>query len=194
MCRTGVLYGLKCRECRGLLEIEIGLRVGLATLDSSAIPAYLTYLILHWISLPSYHILPRPTLASSAILPCPTLSFPILLHPTPSYTVFYCPPNLVLHWILLRFYPVLPYPTTSNHILPCLTFVYPTLRCILLPSYILHWSVHPSYLVLPRPTTTFFVHHWSFQPNILPQPSSSYTGGFVIHPISYPTASYHWIV
>ena len=46
-------------------------------LESSAIPAYLTYLILHWISLPSYHFLPRRTLASSASLPlpCPTFSY-----------------------------------------------------------------------------------------------------------------------
>ena len=33
--------------------------------------------------------------------------------------------------------------------------------------------------LVPRPTTTCFVQHWSFQPNSLPQPSSSYTA-FVI--------------
>ena len=77
-----------------------------------------SYLVLHWRLLPSYpvlfyptsqptlptsyHILPRPTLASSAILPLPgpTLSYPIL------------------HWILLPSYPVLLYPLPSYHILP----------------------------------------------------------------------------
>ena len=34
--------------------------------------------------------------------------------------------------------------------------------------------------MLPRPTTTCFVQHWLFQPNVLPQPSSSYTGCVII--------------
>ena len=137
-----------------------------------------SYPILHFTLLPSYptsnpvlpyptpsnHLPPRSRLASPAILPCPTLSYPILPHPTPSYTVFYCPPNLVLHWILLRFYPVLPYPTTANHILPCLTFVYPSLRCVLLPS------CTGFYPILPYPT----LYPSAILPHIQPSPNPSY--------------------
>ena len=88
-----------------------------------------------------------------------TMSYLILPHLTTSYPVSplsyveaYCHPTLdstpsyiILPQILLRFYPVLPYP---NHILPCQPFVYPILRCVLLPSY-------PGfYPVLPYPTTS----------------------------------------
>ena len=65
-----------------------------------------------------------------------TLSYPILPHPTPSYTVSYCHPNLVLHWVLLQFCPVLPCPTTSNHILTLsyLILPYPTLHSMSSPT------------------------------------------------------------
>ena len=132
----------------------------------------------------SYLLLPRLT-TSYPVAPLSTrsyvvsycqssLSYLILLHPT-SYTVSYCPTLL-----LLRFYPVLPHPTTSYHILPCLTFVYPILRCILLPSYT---GFHP---VLPYPTTsnhilpcrTFLpnptVYPTAILPHIQPSPNSSY--------------------
>ena len=39
--------------------------------------------------------------------------------------------------------------------------------------------------MLPRPTTTCFVQHWLFQPNFLPQPSSSYTGFVISSMIGY---------
>ena len=39
--------------------------------------------------------------------------------------------------------------------------------------------------MLPRPTTTCFVQHWLFQPNVLPQPSSSYTGFVISSMIGY---------
>ena len=104
-------------------------------------------------SLPSYHSLPRPTLASSAILPlpCPTLSYPSL------------------HSSLLPSYRILPRPTLeSSGLLGCWLnkVVEPTLA-------------YPS---LPQPASSYsglFSHPTLAYPFI--QPSTSYTG-VVIHP------------
>ena len=106
-------------------------------LQCSPLPAYLTsYPVLHHPT-PSYLIQPHPTLYPTAILTASYTGFfcksavyyLILPHPTSSTKH---PTHLtpVMVWI------VLPDPTTSNHILPCLTFVYPTLRCVLLPSHV----------------------------------------------------------
>ena len=77
---------------------------------------------------------------------------------------------------------VRPYPTPSNHILPCLTFVYTLLRCLLLPSYT------GFYPVLPFPTmySTAILPHIQPSPTLAyPLPTSSYT-----RVSSHPTLSY----
>ena len=102
------------------------------TLDSTPIPSYLAYLILtdrvgwgrvgclsamardtsHFYPTPSNHILLRPTLDS--ILTIPILPYPTM-HPASSYTSVSSHPALS--------YIILPPLTTSNHILPCCTFL-----------------------------------------------------------------------
>ena len=116
--------------------------------------------------IPSYHILPRPTLASSASLPlpCPTFSYPIL------------------HSILLPSYLSQPHPTLSSTalltssytgsfcestlyylILPHLTTSYPVLL-LSTPPYVVFYchptlDSTPSYLslifILPQLTTAY---------------------------------------
>ena len=110
--------------------------------------------VLHWILLPSYHVLPHPT-TPNHILPCLTSVDPIL-------RVVYCHPTLEP----TPSYLILPHLTTSYPGAP----PYPILQCILLPSYL---TSNPGLLyptpynhILPRPTRESFAS--------LPCPTSSY--------------------
>ena len=146
-------------------------------------------------SLPSYHILPRPTLASSAILPlpCPTLSYPIL-------HCFLLPSYHFLPRPTLDSSTILPHPTLSYPSLPHPTSSYTGFFCHPTPtlSYlILHSILLPSYRILPRPTleSSGLLGCWLnkvVEPTLsypsLPQPASSYSGLF-----SHPTLAYPFI-
>ena len=118
------------------------------------IPNYiLSYLVLHWTLLPSYPVLPHPTLYSTAILP----------HPTSSYTGFFCHPTIsypVVHILSQILSQITFYPTSSYTGLFC----HPTLSYLILPS--LNPTNYPtlSYLILPSPT-----HLTLFPTAILPQ-------------------------
>ena len=118
-----------------------------------------------------------PTLDCSAIIPYHTLSY-ILLRPSYHNQHWISTKHLtttffVLHWIFNHL-------TLSYTILHPFFYPHPTsYQDLLCPT------LQPSHLILPRPTTNSFVLNWVFQPNILPQPSSSYTGSF-----NHPTLSY----
>ena len=119
-----------------------------------------SYLVLHWLLLPSYPVLPypsqsyliqpHPTLYSTAlltssytgsfcdstlyylILPHLTTSYPVLLLSTPPYVVFYCHPTLDATPSYLSLIFFLPHLTTAYPVAPS----YPILHCILLPAYL----------------------------------------------------------
>ena len=132
----------------------------------------LSYPKLHCNLLPSYHILPRPTLDSSSytgFFSHPTLSYPIT-HPITFYTGFFSHPNLSYNII---------HPTTSYTGL----FIHPT----------------PSYSNLLRPTLDCSAILCYCTPII--HPITFYTGMFIHHTFCpmdcsglYPTAILHWIL
>ncbi len=143
----------------------------------------LAYPKLHCNLLPSYHILPRPTLDSSSytgFFSHPTLSYPITL-PITFYTGFFSHPNLSYNSI----HPTTSYTGLFIHPTPSYSnLLRPTLDCSAILCY-----CTLSYILLPFTLDCSSIlpfAQWIVQGCIL---LPSYTGFYPVLP--YPTTSNH---